>query len=163
MGVVTGKGLADLIRENFGVGHLLDLGGAAGRQPRPTPSPSSPAWRPACRSSTSRAWISVPLVAAAGVGARPEGLDYRVVEKVFLVASLLYVAYPISLGPGEARLGRGGARRGHAPLPGRRRLRGHAHRPGGHDHRALDAVLPAGRGGREGHRRRATTATRAST
>ncbi len=96
MGVVTGKGLADLIRENFGVrttfwvsvalvianlaNTIAEFAGvAASLQIFHVPS-----------------WVSVPLVAL-GVWALVLKGSNRVVEKVFLVASLLYVAYPISM------------------------------------------------------------------
>jgi NRAMP (natural resistance-associated macrophage protein)-like metal ion transporter len=96
MGVVTGKGLADLIRENFGVrttfwvslalvvanlaNTIAEFAGvAASMQIFHVPP-----------------WVSVPLVAL-GVWALVLRGSNRLVEKVFLVASLLYMAYPISL------------------------------------------------------------------
>jgi NRAMP (natural resistance-associated macrophage protein)-like metal ion transporter len=96
LGVVTGKGLADLIRENFGVrttfwvslalvvanvaNTIAEFAGvAASLQIFHVPR-----------------WVSVPLVAV-GVWALVLKGSNRAVEKVFLVASLLYVAYPISL------------------------------------------------------------------
>ena len=95
MGVVTGKGLADLIRENFGVritfwislalivanlaNTIAEFAGvAASLQIFGVP-----------------AWLSVPVTAAAVWALVLKG-SHRQVEKVFLVASLLYVAYPIS-------------------------------------------------------------------
>jgi Mn2+/Fe2+ NRAMP family transporter len=95
MGVVTGKGLADLIRENFGVkvtfwmsialvlanlGNVIaEFAGVAAsleifRVPR---------------------WVSVPLAAAAVWLLVLKG-SARAVERVFLVACLFYVAYPLS-------------------------------------------------------------------
>jgi NRAMP (natural resistance-associated macrophage protein)-like metal ion transporter len=95
MGVVTGKGLADLIRENFGVkvtfwmsialvlanlGNVIaEFAGVAAsleifRVPR---------------------WVSVPLAAAAVWLLVLKG-SARTVERVFLVACLFYVAYPLS-------------------------------------------------------------------
>src|SRR4030067_1082470 len=88
MGVVTGKGLADLIRENFGVritfwislalivANLANTiaefaGGAPSRQIFGVP-----------------AWLSVPVTAAAVWGLVLKG-SHRQVEKIFLVASLL--------------------------------------------------------------------------
>jgi NRAMP (natural resistance-associated macrophage protein)-like metal ion transporter len=96
MGVVTGKGLADLIRESFGVrttfwvslalvvanlaNTIAEFAGvAASLQIFHVPP-----------------WLSVPLVAV-GVWALVLKGSNRVVERVFLVASLLYIAYPISL------------------------------------------------------------------
>ena len=96
MGVVTGKGLADLIRESFGVrttfwvslalvvanlaNTIAEFAGvAASLQIFHVPP-----------------WLSVPLVAV-GVWALVLKGSNRVVERVFLAASLLYIAYPISL------------------------------------------------------------------
>jgi NRAMP (natural resistance-associated macrophage protein)-like metal ion transporter len=96
MGVVTGKGLADLIRENFGVrvtfwislalivanlGNVIAefAGVAASLQIFGVP-----------------VYVSVPLTAAAVWLLVLKG-TYRSVEKVFLVASVFYVVYPISL------------------------------------------------------------------
>jgi len=95
MGVMTGKGLADLIRENFGVkvtfwimvallvadvgNTVAEFSGAAasvGIFGVPT-------------------WVSVPLTAVAVWLLVLKG-TYRQVEKVFLVACAFYVAYPIS-------------------------------------------------------------------
>jgi Mn2+/Fe2+ NRAMP family transporter len=96
LGIVTGKGLADLIRENFGVrttfwvslaliftnlaNTIAEFAGvAASLQIFRVPP-----------------WASVPLVAA-GVWFLVLKGSQRVVEKVFLAASLLYVAYPVSM------------------------------------------------------------------
>ena len=95
MGVVTGKGLADLIRESYGVkvtfwimlallvadvGNTVSefSGAAASLEIFGVPT-----------------WITVPLVALAVWLLVLKG-TYRSVEKVFLVACLFYVAYPIS-------------------------------------------------------------------
>jgi Mn2+/Fe2+ NRAMP family transporter len=96
MGVVTGKGLSDLIRENFGVkvtfwtsialiianfGNVVAefAGIAASLQIFRVPL-----------------LVSVPLTAVA-VWLLVQRGTYQSVEKFFLVASLFYVAYPISL------------------------------------------------------------------
>ncbi len=96
MGVVTGKGLSDLIRENFGVkvtfwmsialivanlGNVIAefAGVAASLQIFGVP-----------------VWASVPA-AALGVWLLVLKGTYRSVEKFFLVASIFYVAYPITL------------------------------------------------------------------
>jgi NRAMP (natural resistance-associated macrophage protein)-like metal ion transporter len=96
MGVVTGKGLADLIRENFGVkvtfwismalivanlGNVVAefAGVAASLQIFGVP-----------------VFLSVPFAAAAVWVMVLRG-TYRSVEKFFLLASLFYVVYPISL------------------------------------------------------------------
>ena len=96
MGVVTGKGLSDLIRENFGVkvtfwtsialivanlGNVVAefAGVAASLQIFRVP-----------------VMVSVPITAVA-VWLLVHRGTYQSVEKFFLVASLFYVAYPISL------------------------------------------------------------------
>ena len=96
MGVITGKGLSDLIRENFGVrvtfwmsialivanlGNVVAefAGVAASLQIFGVP-----------------VWVSVPAAALAVWLLVLKG-TYRSVEKFFLVASVFYVAYPITL------------------------------------------------------------------
>ena len=96
MGVVTGKGLSDLIRENFGVkvtfwisvalvianlGNVIAefAGVAASLQIFGVP-----------------VWLSVPSAAAAVWLLVLKG-SYRSVEKFFLVASAFYLVYPVSL------------------------------------------------------------------
>ncbi len=95
MGAVTGKGLADLIRENFGVKLTFYLmlallasnygntvsefaGVAASMELFGVPK-----------------WISVPLVAVAIWLLVVRG-TYRLVERVFLVACVFYFVYPVS-------------------------------------------------------------------
>jgi NRAMP (natural resistance-associated macrophage protein)-like metal ion transporter len=95
MGAVTGKGLADLIRENFGVKLTFYLmlallasnygntvsefaGVAASMEIFGVPK-----------------WISVPLVAFAIWLLVVRG-TYRLVERVFLVACVFYFVYPVS-------------------------------------------------------------------
>ena len=96
LGVVTGKGLADLIRESLGV----RAHGAHPRHPRCSPtwrtrSASSPAWRPAWRSSASASIISVPIAAVVVWLLIVKG-NYKSVERIFLVASAIYLAYVVS-------------------------------------------------------------------
>ena len=96
MGVVTGKGLSDLIRENFGVrvtfwmsialilanlGNVIAefAGVAASLQIFGVP-----------------VWLSVPAAALAVWLLVLKG-TYRSVEKFFLVASVFYIAYPVTL------------------------------------------------------------------
>lgn len=96
MGVVTGKGLSDLIRENFGVrvtfwvsialivanlGNVIAefAGVAASLQIFGVPI-----------------WLSVPSAALAVWLLVLKG-TYRSVEKFFLMASIFYIAYPITL------------------------------------------------------------------
>src|SRR5512140_1854899 len=95
MGVVTGKGLADLIRENYGVKAtfwimmallVADVGNTVAEFSGAAASLQIFGIPP---------WVSVPLVAVAVWLLVLKG-TYRSVEKVFLVACLFYVAYPIS-------------------------------------------------------------------
>ena len=95
MGVITGKGLADLIRENYGVKVtfwimlallVADVGNTVAEFSGAAASVQIFGVPP---------WLSVPLVAVAVWLLVLKG-TYRSVEKVFLVACLFYVAYPIS-------------------------------------------------------------------
>jgi NRAMP (natural resistance-associated macrophage protein)-like metal ion transporter len=95
MGVVTGKGLADLIREKYGVKVtfwimlallVADVGNTVAEFSGAAASLQIFGVPP---------WLSVPAVAIAVWLLVLKG-TYRQVEKVFLVACLFYVAYPIS-------------------------------------------------------------------
>jgi NRAMP (natural resistance-associated macrophage protein)-like metal ion transporter len=95
MGVVTGKGLADLIRENFGVRItfwvmvallIADVGNTIAEFSGVAAS---------MEVLSIPALVSVPLAAAAVWFLVVKG-TYRLVEKIFLVACLVYVTYPIS-------------------------------------------------------------------
>jgi len=95
MGVMTGKGLADLIRENFGVRVtfwvmvallIADVGNTIAEFSGAAASLSI---------FGVPAWVSVPITAVAVWFLVLKG-TYRQVEKIFLVACLFYVAYPIS-------------------------------------------------------------------
>jgi NRAMP (natural resistance-associated macrophage protein)-like metal ion transporter len=96
MGVVTGKGLADLIRENFGVRTTFWVSVALVVANLANTIAEFAGVAASLQIFHVPRWVSVPLVAA-GVWALVLKGSNRVVEKVFLVASLLYVAYPISL------------------------------------------------------------------
>jgi NRAMP (natural resistance-associated macrophage protein)-like metal ion transporter len=95
MGTVTGKGLADLIREEFGlrITFLLmmlllvtNLGNAAA---------DFAGLASALEVSGISRWISVPLGAGAIWWLIVFG-TYRSAERIFLIACLVYFAYPIS-------------------------------------------------------------------
>ncbi|GEJ56334.1 Nramp family divalent metal transporter [Anaeromyxobacter diazotrophicus] len=95
MGVMTGKGLADLIRESYGVKVtfwimlallVADVGNTIAEFSGVAASVSIFGVPP---------WISVPLTALAVWLLVLKG-TYRQVEKVFLVACVFYVAYPVS-------------------------------------------------------------------
>jgi NRAMP (natural resistance-associated macrophage protein)-like metal ion transporter len=95
MGVVTGKGLADLIRENFGVRITLWISLALIVANLANTIAEFAGVAASLHIFGVPAWISVPVTAAAVWVLVLKG-SHRQVEKVFLVASLLYVAYPIS-------------------------------------------------------------------
>ncbi len=95
MGVMTGKGLADLIRENWGVKAtfwvmvallIADVGNTIAEFSGAAASLQIFSVPP---------WLSVPLTALAVWLLVLKG-TYRSVEKVFLVACVVYLAYPIS-------------------------------------------------------------------
>ncbi len=96
MGVVTGKGLADLIRESFGVRTTFWVSVALVIANLANTIAEFAGVAASLQIFRVPPWVSVPLVAV-GVWALVLKGSNRVVEKVFLVASLLYIAYPISL------------------------------------------------------------------
>ena len=96
MGVVTGKGLGDLIRENFGVRTTFWISVALVIANLANTIAEFAGVAASLQIFRVPPWVSVPLVAL-GVWLLVLKGSNRVVEKVFLVASLLYVAYPISL------------------------------------------------------------------
>ena len=96
MGVVTGKGLADLIRENFGVRTTFWVSVALVVANLANTIAEFAGVAASLQIFRVPPWVSVPLVAV-GVWFLVLKGSARVVEKVFLVASLLYVAYPISM------------------------------------------------------------------
>ena len=96
MGVVTGKGLGDLIRENFGVRTTFWISVALVVANLANTIAEFAGVAASLQIFHVPPWASVPLVAL-GVWLLVLKGSNRVVEKVFLVASLLYAAYPISL------------------------------------------------------------------
>jgi NRAMP (natural resistance-associated macrophage protein)-like metal ion transporter len=95
MAIVTGKGLADLIRENFGIKLTFYLLAALlVTNVFNTMSEFSGVAAGSELLGLSR-YIMVPL-AAGGIGALILRGSYRFVERVFLVASAFYIAYVIS-------------------------------------------------------------------
>ena len=149
MGVVTGKGLADLIREHFGVRITFLIMMAV----LVTNFGNTVAEFAGVASSiemfgVSR-YVSVPLGAVFVWWLVVYG-SYKSVEKVFLVACLVYVAYPFSgfLAHPDWKAALEGSFVPRMPLDLPARLDGGRDRR--HHHRALDAVLPAVRGGGEG-------------
>ena len=148
MGAVTGKGLSDLIREEFGLRitffmmALLVVANLTNVMAEFAGIASSLELFHISR------YISVPLAAVAVWLLVVQG-TYTSVEKIFLFACVLYVTYIVSGIPGEAGLEGGRDLQRQAGADARSGLHLHADRHGGHHHRALDAVLPAVGGGGE--------------
>ena len=152
MGAVTGKGLSDLIREEFGfrVTFFLMLALVV------TNFGNVMAEFAGVASSLELFGISryivVPLAAAIVWVLVVQG-TYNSVEKIFL-SRRPSTSATSSPGCWPSPTGRRPRSRTVTRPRGRRhpqlRLRLHADRPGRHDHRAVDAVLPAGVGRREG-------------
>ena len=95
MGVVTGKGLADLIREEYGFrATFILMGLLLAANFSNTVAEFAGLASGMSVLGVSR-YIVVPLGAALVWGLVVRG-TYRVVEKVFLVACLFYIAYPLS-------------------------------------------------------------------
>ncbi len=145
MGVVTGKGLSDLIREEFGLrltfvlmvllvvvnytNVVTEFIGIAG----------------SLHLFHVSKFISVPICAFLVWALVVRG-DYKSTEKIFLIASLVYIAYIFAGVLAAAQLARSavGHRQAAAQLRlARQSLHLHGHRRRGHHHRPVDAVLPA--------------------
>ncbi len=142
MGIVTGKGLADLIRENFGVkvtfyifvGLLVaDIGNTATEFAGVAGS---------MQIFGVSKYIAVPLAAVAVWILVVKG-TYKIAERIFLVFSVFLLSYVVSAI--MARPHWSGDRAGDDPalVPVRPPLPGHGHRHHRHHHRPLDAVLHA--------------------
>ena len=152
MGAVTGKGLSDLIREEFGLRitfllmSLLVLANLTNVMAEFAGVASSLEIFGISR------YITVPL-AAVGVWFLVVKGNYVSVEKMFLLRQPdLCDVYHLRH-PGEAGLEVGGDQQRQADVDARFRLHLHADRHGGHHHRALDAVLSAIGGGGKGRHR----------
>ncbi len=95
MGVVTGKGLADLIRENFGVKVTFWVSAALIVANLANTIAEFSGVAASLQIFHVPRWVSVPATAV-GVWLLVFKGNYRLVEKAFLVACLFYVAYPLS-------------------------------------------------------------------
>ena len=149
MGVVTGKGLSDLIREEFGLRITFLIMAFLVVVNLTNVIRNSPAWPPRLKLFHISRYISVPLSGVAVWFLVVKG-NYKSVEKIFLFACLLYVTYIFSHSwcaglEGSRHLQRqaGGAAGAF--------LHVHADRHDRHHHRALDAVLFAVGGGGKGN------------
>ena len=152
MGAVTGKGLSDLIREEFGLRitflmmTLLVLANFTNVMAEFAGIASS------LELFHISNYISVPL-SAVGVWFLVVKGNYRSVEKIFLFACVFYVTYIISGFLVKPDWKAGGHLQREAGADARQRLHLHADRHGGHHHRAVDAVLSAIGGGGKGRHR----------
>ena len=95
MGVVTGKTLADLIREKFGVRPTFFLLVALVLANLGNTVAEFAGWASAWEIFGVSKYFSVPVGAAAVWFLVVKG-SYRVVEKIFLVACLIFLAYPVA-------------------------------------------------------------------
>ena len=95
MGVVTGKTLADLIREKFGVRPTFFLLVALVLANLGNTVAEFAGWASAWEIFGVSKYFSVPVGAAAVWFLVVKG-SYRVVEKIFLVACLIFFAYPVA-------------------------------------------------------------------
>ena len=95
MGVVTGKTLADLIREKFGVRATFFLLAALLLANLGNTVAEFAGWAAALEIFGVSRFLSVPVAAVAVWFLVVKG-TYRVVEKIFLIASTLYFTYAVS-------------------------------------------------------------------
>ena len=145
MGAVTGKGLSDLIREEFGLRItviimvllvLVNFGNVIGEFAGIAGS---------LQLFHVSKYISVPICSALVWLLAVRG-DYKSVEKIFLFASMFYFTYIIAGVLGASGLARGHRRHHQSAAhvrPARFRLCLHGGQRHRHHHRAVDAVLPA--------------------
>ena len=161
MGAVTGKGLSDLIREEFGLRItviimvllvLVNFGNVIGEFSGIAGS---------LQLFHVSKYISVPICSALVWLLAVRG-DYKSVEKIFLFASMFYFTYIIAgvlAHPGWHAAMAATIKLPHMSRPARFRLRLHGGQRHRHHHRAVDAVLPAVVHRREGRARPEPTRT----
>ena len=150
MGAVTGKGLSDLIREEFGLRITFFMMAAAGAGQSTNVMAEFAGIASSLELFHISRYISVPLSAVAVWLLIVKG-NYRSVEKIFLFACVLYVAYIISGILVKPDWKEAAIYSVKPVLMLEPSYIDDADRHGGHLHRALDAVLPAGRGSGERH------------
>ena len=114
MGAVTGKGLSDLIREEFGLRTTFLMMIALVLANLTNVMANFAGIASSLELFHISRYISVPLAALAGVAADCQRVPTQSVEKVFLFATALYVCYIVSGIHGEAGLERGGDLQRHA-------------------------------------------------
>ncbi len=151
MGAVTGKGLSDLIREEFGLRAtfitmailaVADFGNIAAEFAGIASGMGV--------FGVSK-YFAVPVGAALVWVVIVKG-RYKPVERMLILFSLIYFTYPISAYSGQARLETRAARYADPAIPRRFAIPADDRGPGRHHHHAVDAVLPAGVHRRKGRR-----------
>ena len=142
MGAVTGKGLSDLIREEFGLRTTFFLMIALVLTNFTNVIAEFAGIASSLELFHISRYISVPICAVAVWLLVVRG-TYRSVEKVFLVACTLYVTYIISAFLLKPDWKEAAIYSVKPMLMFDERLHHHADRDGGHFHRAVDAVLSA--------------------
>ena len=142
MGAVTGKGLSDLIREEFGLRTTFFLMIALVLTNFTNVIAEFAGIASSLELFHISRYISVPICAVAVWLLVVRG-NYRSVEKIFLFACCLVCDVHHLRISAEAGLEGSGHLQRQADSDVRYRLHHHADRDGGHVHRALDAVLSA--------------------
>ena len=152
MGAVSGKGFAALIRERFGIRPTLFAMIALLTSNAATSVAEFAGIAAALELFGITKYVSVPI-AAVSVWLLVVRGSYRRVEKILLVMSLVFLAYPLSAiasKPDWAEVAEGHR---HPSVRPDRQLRAARHRDHRHHHRAVDAVLRAEQHRRQGRDR----------
>ncbi len=158
MGVITGKGLSDLIREEFGfrptffvmvTGFFVDLANVVAE---------FAGVAAAMEMFHVSRYIAVPIAAILVWVLVLRG-TYRQVEVIFLVACGFYVTYIVSAFAGQTELVGSGPARRHSEPAVQFGLFADVNGAGGHDDRAVAVFLLAGRLRREKGRAEAVSAS----
>ena len=153
LGVATGKGLADLIRESLGLRATAVIIGIVLIANLANTVSEFAGVAASMEIFGVSKYIAVPL-AAVGVWLLIVKGNYKVVERVFLVASAIYLAYIASgfmAKPDWGAVAKDFVTPRFSAAAGVRDHLRHRHR---HHHRAVDAVLPAGFDRRQGDQTR---------
>ena len=161
MGAVTGKGLAELIREDLRR-PLVDSSRPSRCWSRTSASASasSSASAPRSRLRTSRFQVSVPIAAVLIWLLLVRG-SYKSAERIFVLMTIPFFAYPVAAILAQAGLGGGREVVGRPASGAQLGLSVPLRRDGRDDDHAVHAAVPAVGGGRARHRARRAAAERA--
>ena len=142
MGVITGKGLSDLIRENYGIkaAFFMMLGLLVANFGNTVANLAG--WAASMEILGLSKYVMVPVGAVAIWMLVTKG-SYRFVEKILLFACLLYFGYVISGSDVETGLDAGPQERSHPSVEMGFRIYHAEHCYHRDDHYSLDAVLSA--------------------